>query len=235
VLEVPLGDVDHSQFIELVVRNDVRPERPDDEDDEDSASQLTDAVWELAEQCWVKDPKKRPTADALCDSVAHLLEIRGSNPLLESSPAPLPISPGNSLFSLQALSISAPTSPSLSDALDSNQGPPLDGDSKVVHSAPLIDLDSNTEGFYNNNPFMVESSPPPSTTSNNNPFREFMRIVTPPADMQVVSNPVLPSDVASDQVQVGSDDKSNRPVSPAPLENHPLPPGWEERKTAGNV
>jgi len=54
----------------LVVQRNVRPERPDDED----APQLSDAVWELAEACWVKDPKERPTATAVCTTLSHLLE-----------------------------------------------------------------------------------------------------------------------------------------------------------------
>jgi len=54
----------------LVAQRNVRPERPDDED----APQLSDAVWELAEACWVKDPKERPTATAVCTTLSHLLE-----------------------------------------------------------------------------------------------------------------------------------------------------------------
>src|SRR6202451_2161312 len=68
--EIPLGHISYADFFELVVRQDVRPERPDYED----APQLSDAVWELAERCWVKDPKLRPTASAVCDTLSHLLE-----------------------------------------------------------------------------------------------------------------------------------------------------------------
>ena len=74
--EVPLGNVVYSDFIELVVKHDARPERPDDEE----APTLSDAIWEVAEKCWVKDPRKRPTASATCDIVSRLL---GTNaPLL---------------------------------------------------------------------------------------------------------------------------------------------------------
>lgn len=65
---VPLGNVFYADFIELVVRLDIRPERPDDEE----APTLSDAIWEVAEKCWVKDPKQRPTASALCDIVSSL-------------------------------------------------------------------------------------------------------------------------------------------------------------------
>ena len=81
--EIPLGHINYADFFELVVRQDVRPERPDDED----ASQLSDAVWGLAERCWVKDPKLRPIASAVCDILLHLLEtVATTQPQLSSFP-----------------------------------------------------------------------------------------------------------------------------------------------------
>ncbi|KZP05089.1 kinase-like protein, partial [Athelia psychrophila] len=68
-LEIPLGHINHGDFIELVVKMDVRPERP--EEDEFVSSGLTNAVWEVAEHCWTKNPSERPTADALCDTLHH--------------------------------------------------------------------------------------------------------------------------------------------------------------------
>ena len=52
-----------------MARQNVRPERPDNED----APHLSDAVWELAERCWVKNPKERPTAKIVCDRITDLL------------------------------------------------------------------------------------------------------------------------------------------------------------------
>lgn len=62
----------------------MRPERPYD----DEAPQLTDAVWHLAENCWTKSPTARPSANAICDTIASLLNgSRGANtPLLPPSP-----------------------------------------------------------------------------------------------------------------------------------------------------
>ena len=67
--ETPFGDLSSPEILQLVARCDVRPERPDDED----APQLSDGIWELAEQCWVKNPKRRPTANAVCDIISDLL------------------------------------------------------------------------------------------------------------------------------------------------------------------
>lgn len=68
--EIPLGGLHYNDFTELVARKELRPERPDDED----APNLSDAIWGLAEQCWVHVPKKRPTADRVCSIISHLLE-----------------------------------------------------------------------------------------------------------------------------------------------------------------
>ena len=86
VNETPLGEVAFSEFIELVVRQNVRPERPDDED----APYLSDAIWELAKRCWVKDPKERPTVNVVCGQVADLLvpSALGLLPNQSSTPAP---------------------------------------------------------------------------------------------------------------------------------------------------
>jgi WD40 repeat protein len=62
------------------VQQDLRPERPDHED----APQLSDGVWELTENCWVKNPASRPTASAVCDILSHLLD-----PLSVARPAPV--------------------------------------------------------------------------------------------------------------------------------------------------
>ena len=58
------------------MQHNVRPERPDDED----APQLSDAIWELAERCWVKNPKQRPTAGAVCDTISHLFNAATVTP-----------------------------------------------------------------------------------------------------------------------------------------------------------
>ena len=67
---VPLAHIIHAGFFELVVRQHVRPERPD----VDSAPQLSDAIWKLAERSWAKDPKSRPTAKTICDTLSHIIE-----------------------------------------------------------------------------------------------------------------------------------------------------------------
>ncbi|KAJ7208855.1 kinase-like domain-containing protein, partial [Mycena pura] len=68
--ETPFASVAFNDFIEVVVRMDVRPERPDGAD----AARLTDAVWGLAQRCWTKTPSERPTAREAHDIVQRLIE-----------------------------------------------------------------------------------------------------------------------------------------------------------------
>ncbi|KIM77885.1 hypothetical protein PILCRDRAFT_824860 [Piloderma croceum F 1598] len=94
--EIPLGHINYADFIELVVQRNVRPEWPDDDD----APQLSDMIWELAKACWIKEPKERPTAVALCTTISHLLETTPiARPSQDASPG----------LSLETLSIARPT------------------------------------------------------------------------------------------------------------------------------
>jgi hypothetical protein len=61
---IPFGD-----FIELVFKLGVRPDRPD----EDEGRQMSDDIWALAERCWAKDPKARPTATQIHDTINIIL------------------------------------------------------------------------------------------------------------------------------------------------------------------
>jgi WD40 repeat protein len=95
--ETPLSDLSFVEFLELVVRQDVRPEQPDDED----APYLSDEIWELAEKCWVKEPKHRPTASAVCDTLSHLLDIMHIVPssllIAQVKPSPCLLGPSPNL------------------------------------------------------------------------------------------------------------------------------------------
>lgn len=80
--EIPLFSVPYADLIDLVVRREVRPERPEEED---RGRLLPDKVWELAEQCWVTDPHKRPTATQIHDAIKHMLSDLPQEPLNETT------------------------------------------------------------------------------------------------------------------------------------------------------
>jgi serine/threonine protein kinase len=65
--EVPLGHLHYAELVNMVLTYDIRPERPAPRE----APQLTDDIWQLAEQCWVKEPSARPKIDTVSESVSH--------------------------------------------------------------------------------------------------------------------------------------------------------------------
>lgn len=66
--EIPLGNVSPSDLRQLVVDEDLRPEKPD----EDEAPYMTDEIWDFAVRCWVKHPRQRPTATAVHDTISEM-------------------------------------------------------------------------------------------------------------------------------------------------------------------
>jgi WD40 repeat protein len=128
--EIPLGHIHHTDFIELVVRQGVRPERPDGED----APQLSNPIWELAEQCWAKNPISRPTASAISDILSRLIETNDTaRPTLDSSPHQIALSPSSG----EAVPSELQTSlPNLLGLFDTTSMARLVSDSFPSHSIP---------------------------------------------------------------------------------------------------
>ena len=116
---------------------DVRPERP--EEHEVISCGLTDAVWEVAEHCWKKSPSDRPTADALCDTLFHLLEVTPSNAPTVSPPPTFTTSPTH-----------ARPLPPISDRQSSNE----------VSSGTLRSSFSSLPPLYSSSPYMTPRSAP---------------------------------------------------------------------------
>ncbi|KAJ6556800.1 kinase-like domain-containing protein [Mycena vulgaris] len=68
--EIPLSSIAFNDFVEVVLRMGVRPERPDPED----IPRLTDSLWDLAQSCWTTEPRARLTARHVHDTLAHLIK-----------------------------------------------------------------------------------------------------------------------------------------------------------------
>jgi len=81
--EIPLGHIEYHDFIELVVKGDIRPEYPEDED----LPALSPGLWKLAEMCWATNPTQRPTAVGVCDTLSVLRQSP-----LRAPPSPQPTS-----------------------------------------------------------------------------------------------------------------------------------------------
>lgn len=84
----PLRHIDFDDFRDLVGYGNVRPERPKNED----APHLSDAMWELMEECWAKDPKHRPIANTVCDTISIQRDIVApyTRPIPNPPPPPPP-------------------------------------------------------------------------------------------------------------------------------------------------
>jgi len=108
-----MGHLNYTDFVDLVVGRDVRPERPQ----KGEAPNLSEQVWQLAEQCWVKDPSLRPTANAVCDAISLLLDMDGGFLELQSSLLQDPHS-GTDDFRLDIREVESPPGLTIAEAID---------------------------------------------------------------------------------------------------------------------
>ncbi|KZP06232.1 kinase-like protein [Athelia psychrophila] len=89
--DVPFADMHPLYFIQLVARENTRPEKPDADDN------FTPEIWALAGRCWVHAPSDRPSAKDICDALEKVVApcISGSTPRHHSTP--------NTLAGLEAI------------------------------------------------------------------------------------------------------------------------------------
>ncbi|KAJ7050732.1 kinase-like domain-containing protein [Mycena amicta] len=65
----PFSTLDFSDFLEVVWRLGIRPERPDPHE----APKLIDVVWRLVERCWVKEGRERPSVREMGEAVTGVI------------------------------------------------------------------------------------------------------------------------------------------------------------------
>ncbi|KAJ7191425.1 kinase-like domain-containing protein [Mycena pura] len=75
--ENPFATLAYSDYIELVVRSGVRPQRPDAHE----CPRFDSSLWDLAQRCWAADPKARPSAAHVQDRISR--SIAAVNPVTE--------------------------------------------------------------------------------------------------------------------------------------------------------
>ncbi|KAK0430817.1 kinase-like domain-containing protein [Armillaria borealis] len=64
-LQVPLAHLSDEDFLPLVGYDDLRPQRPE-------SDLITDAIWNVMTQCWMRDPAKRPATHRVSTILEHL-------------------------------------------------------------------------------------------------------------------------------------------------------------------
>jgi serine/threonine protein kinase len=88
--EVPLGLISPSDFINSVINQNVRPERPNLRE----APQLSDTIWSLAQECWVKHPHMRPNIPTVCETLqSKLMSTTPSSPKPRHTSTQFPLYP----------------------------------------------------------------------------------------------------------------------------------------------
>ncbi|KAJ7759819.1 kinase-like domain-containing protein [Mycena olivaceomarginata] len=117
--EIPLAAIPYGDFIELVYRLGVRPERPED----DECPRMNDDLWQLAERSWSKDVKARPTARQIHDTIMILLMANTNESVVEEPAAPSSRSPPLDGYPRKP-AIENPTAPLRPSALASSLPPP---------------------------------------------------------------------------------------------------------------
>jgi son of sevenless-like protein len=70
---VPFSHISNEAYIPLVIRDGPLPIRP-----EQSATMrgLSDAFWNLMNQCWQRDPKSRPSMSIIRETIQNIHPIR---------------------------------------------------------------------------------------------------------------------------------------------------------------
>ena len=81
---VPFSHISNEAFIPLVVRDGPLPTRP-----EQSATQkgLSDALWDLMNQCWQHDPKSRPSMSEIRETIQNIHSMRSCTCIYLVTPA----------------------------------------------------------------------------------------------------------------------------------------------------
>ncbi|KAJ6574586.1 kinase-like domain-containing protein [Mycena capillaripes] len=135
--EIPLFSVPYADLVDLVVRRGGRPEQPEEED---GGRPMPAQVWELAEHCWVADPRKRPTATQIHDRIKHMLSQLPPEPLNESTTVP---STSNQPQILPSRAAAPPPRPRRDEGTSPNTGDPSQPDEL---SSVLSDTAAQLEG-----------------------------------------------------------------------------------------
>ncbi|KAK2462742.1 hypothetical protein APHAL10511_005260 [Amanita phalloides] len=139
--ETPFSNVGYGDFLELVGRNHIRPQRPDDGE----VPELSDEVWDLAERCWTHIAKKRPITSQVCDDIAHLLHTRQTltRPTISRSSPESKTTTGSSKWLPSPLNLTAFTNTAFTNIFTASYSP----DGKYIAagtSSTIMVLDAQT-------------------------------------------------------------------------------------------
>lgn len=70
---LPFSHIQNETFVPIVIRDGLLPTRPEDND---STKGLTEAMWDLMNRCWRRDPESRPMMPEIREAVQDMLPMR---------------------------------------------------------------------------------------------------------------------------------------------------------------
>ena len=70
---VPFSHISNEAFIPLVIRDGPLPARPEQKA---TIRGLNDALWNLLNQCWQRDPISRPSMSAIRETIQNIHPMR---------------------------------------------------------------------------------------------------------------------------------------------------------------
>ena len=70
---VPFSHISNEAFIPLAIRDGPLPTRPDDST---TTRGLSDAMWSLMNQCWLRDPESRPSMSEIREAIQDMQPSR---------------------------------------------------------------------------------------------------------------------------------------------------------------
>jgi son of sevenless len=71
--DVPFSDIMNEMLIPVVIYKGLLPTRPENRA---SVRGLSDAMWNLMNRCWQRDPTSRPSMTKICEAIQHMHMLR---------------------------------------------------------------------------------------------------------------------------------------------------------------
>ncbi|KAH9057104.1 ras guanine nucleotide exchange factor domain-containing protein [Lactarius deliciosus] len=207
---VPFNLISNEAFIPLVIRDGTLPTRPEGDT---ITKGLTDAMWDLMNRCWRREPESRPKMPEIRETIQYMLPTRSASQMARSS----------SLIS--GLHLSG-TRPSL---LSSSR--PAHSTGLTPPSAPMHLPISPTRG---DGPLSEQSrrlSSPATPSFHKSPvFKDMPLSSSPPSHvlLKPIPSPPNPSPLSS-SLQTAQSHLSTTPESQRSLSPSILQPDWSER------
>ncbi|KAH9057640.1 hypothetical protein EDB87DRAFT_1746990 [Lactarius vividus] len=205
---VPFNLIPNEAFIPLVIRDGTLPTRPEGDI---TTKGLTDAMWDLMNQCWRREPESRPKMPEIRETIQNMLPMRSASQMGRSYSLISGRRPSGTPLSLLSTS-----KPAHSTGLTPPSAP-----------LPLPITSTHRDGPLSEQSRRVSS---PATPFHRSPiFRDMPLSSSPPSQvlLKPIPSPPNPSPLSTSlqtQLHLSTTPESQKSLSPSSLR-----PDWSER------